>query len=626
MIMDSNPVRGRALLSARNVPLGIVLCTILVVVGLHVVWLVADDSPMSHFDSYLYLANSVAFNHEVPTIRSLCGLDQSFSTLSVHGRPPLYQLAAAPFIWLADGAQDSAIVVNLIALAVLAFVVFRLGLGIAGPFAACLAAFLSITYPPVSALAHEFRPHAVFGAMVAICAWQCTRLVARVSVARMWGSFLLVTASALIHPALFAVVVVPTSLSILVAVWRHFRNPSGDASASRLKAAVTDPLVKKAIVPAGLASMTVVALWYLLKGKMILAKYFVWKGTDIADFRGRKYVVQGFQDDAGPFWYLTTAPAALSIPLVALFVAGLLYALLKDRRGMGWILLVLAWVVVVIGFGDTAFTWWKMSAALPMVALLSARVVDAVPIVRLRATLMLVVAAVAAFNLSFVLFGSGGWGDGVARALGSRVDSVTCERSARHFAALCAQSPKTIVWPSEEIVAGIRNAMEKTVTRGPRNEVMIVSGDLIPNAMVSYWLNLHWPRNALRTRGVGFQNWGGAYNLGSLLEAKFILYPIRPIRARVEGYIPTTLRLLYDPPPLFDRTHKEVGTFRIPEDPRFPGVEKLRLIRRSGVLTAAEARQVIDAVDLPEKFMGQAKGVLERAIRRDRRLGGENRR
>lgn len=609
--MSTSP-QGSGPTEARGRSIALPIALVSLVIGLHALWLALDDSPMTHFDSYAYLSRLVAFANEVPSIRDLGDLDRSLSALSVNGRPPLYQIATVPLVWLGRGAQDAAVAINLIGLAVLAFFVYRLGVLASGPRAGCLAAFLATTYPPLTALVHEYRPHAVFGAVIVTLLWLCTRLLSRPSVPLIWGLGAAVTAGGLIHPSLVGIVSVPTIVCFAIFGWQRFsaarrqaRQPSG---IGWLRSLVRDPLILRGLLPASLVGAALVALWYGRQGLAILRRYMVFKGRDLVAFRGQEYVVQGFKDEAGPYWYLDTATAALSIPMVVLGLVGLVFVVLRPQRRRWLILLAFLWVVALVGLGETAFTWWKMSVALPMLALLSAVTLDALPLPRLRRGLMVTAGVIAAFNLVFVLFG-GGWGETAARLSGARLDSDTCLRTARHASAFCPQPPRTEDWPSEALVRAVRRAIETEDTVG-RRTFMVIGGPRLMPPMFAYWLNRHWPEHRLRLRGTGFKAWGGAYNLRGLLEGRLLLYAPRPVGKQRGNYVSATLRLLQDPPPSFDRSHREVGVFAIPYDERYKNMKTMRVLRRVEPLSLEEANDVIEALDLPEKYLGQAEKLL----------------
>lgn len=597
--------------AANRRPAAICLLALtLVVAGLHAVWLAIDRAPMGHSDSYGYLSRLVAFVHQIPTIRGPLELDISLTALSVYGRPPLYQLATVPLIWLGDGAQDAAVAINFFGLALLAVCLFQLGLSLSGPWAGCLAAFLAMTYPPLTGLLHEYRPHAVLGAVLTLVVLLCVRLMERPSTGRMWMLSGGVTASALLHPSLFGLVSLPALIAVASLVLTRRQARRRTLTNGRPAVAVSllrDPCILHGALPSWFLGGAVIALWYGRQGFAILKQYAINRRSDVVYSDFLRGLSGNSPADESVFWYLRTAAAALSLPLALLGAVGLLWALLRPRRLRWLILLTLIWTATLIAIGETSYSWWKMSTALPLVALLSALAIDSVRQTLLRRSLIAVACTVAAFNLAYVLFG-GDWGDSIARRIGAQVESESCLRRARRTTLLCAQAPRPEAWPAEALVSAVRRSV--AVDGLMRRNFVVAGGPRIVPQMFSYWLNRYWPGHRLRVRGLGNRTWGGGYEVRALLLAGIIVDAPRPVRPRHGNFIAATQRLLGKPPPPFRRAWTTVGTFAIPADSRYKGLENLRVLKRVKDVTYEEAQAVIAALELPKERLGKAEKLL----------------
>ncbi len=679
-VEGAGSVRKHGALRPRLALGGVVLC----VLSVHVVWLLLDRTPLAFVDSYAYLSRLLYTMHALSEVDRLGDLLHAFDRLSLNGRPPLYQLLASPVLWLLGTTEDAAIVVNLAFLALGALAIQGLASQAGSRWAGALAAALYLTYPPVVAVNHEFLPHAVVPTLIVTTLWNLVWLVQassslgspsgvdpsdvvssgsgkgrarRVDAAVAWldgrlpgggltrpelaGWLLLgqITFGALMHPSYLGMVVVPVAVALtsriapgLAAVLSTRTRHAGAERGSNRSAWLAARSLRRVWLPGGLLSGGAICLWYLGPGSVIIDKYRGFKGQALVAFRRQQYLADGFRDQAGPGWYLETASAALSTPLVVLGVLGVAWALIRlvfgrrsQHRGRGigaraLIVVALAWTVTVIQLGETAFAWWKMAPALPMLALLSALAVMDLPGRVVRRATVVAVCAVCVFNLAFVLFGSKEiWMGSMARGLGARLDSDTCTRTARHACVYCPQPPREEQWPSKAFVDTIRTQTETVTDDDPgNNEIMIVGGPMIRPALFSFWMAKHWPENGYRVRGTGYKNWGYPYNLRALLETRFILFAPQPVRKRAKAYVPITLRLLMSPPPSFARSHDQIAVFPLRVDPIYRSVKELRLLRRVEELTVAEAEAVIERLDLAPKYVPQAPVLLEEIRTGDR--------
>lgn len=117
------------------------------------VWLQRDTRP-PRWDEASYMATSLR-HYEALTTEGLVTLVQSFLTLD-RIRPPLVPALAVPAYLLFGRGAETALVVNLVALAGAILAVYGIGRRLVSPWCGLLAAFMVAMYPGVSSLSRLF--------------------------------------------------------------------------------------------------------------------------------------------------------------------------------------------------------------------------------------------------------------------------------------------------------------------------------------------------------------------------------------------------------------------------------------------------------------------------------------
>ncbi len=612
---------------------GLVLVVALVL-GCHIAWLAMDRAALANPGSYFYLNRTLTFGYELSSIDSLAQLAKSLGNLSVFGRPPAYEIMAVPFVVLGRGAEDVALGVNLLFLALGALALFHWCVLLGKPWAGVLAAGLYLTYPTTVGGMHNFLPHTIVPSLTVITLWLVTLLIVRPGRRAGWALGAMIGLGAMVHPSYVGIVAIPMAGGVLywLVTRAKARMVDGEGGLAALcRAVVRDEIFVRALLPSAAISGMIIALWYVGPGIEILKEYMQWKGDEIEAYRGQELVAHGFPEHLGRLWYVKTAPAALSLPLVLAGLVGLIRLTMRFRSLRWFVLLSFASVVLVVSLGETALAWWKLAAALPLLALATALAVDALPKRWLRQAAYLLLAGVAGFNLAYVLFG-GAWGNTVARGMGARPDSMTCTSLARFTCVFCPRPPEQNQSPGKAIVEALR-----THSMGPRfgfPGVLVVDHKHLQASQVDYWLTRYWPDNNLPVRSQGVKTWGIAYNLRFLARARFILHipaPPTGTPSPRDTFRKVTDRFLNNPPELFALRHETVATIPLDpstSDPNKPAhrLASIHLVKRTHDADVPEAEQIIEALGLPDsqlRYVPRLMGKLKHKAWREEQEAAE---
>ncbi len=528
-------------------------------------WSLTDQVPTPQVDSYTYLGNLLGFLDELS--QGTWDFPDSFRRLTIAGRPPLYQLMTAPFIWLFGRSESSALAVNLIFIVVLAAATYNLGRLAKNRAAGLLAAFLVLTYPPVVHLSRMYMPYFGSLACAALSLWLLLETVERRSVRVAWLLGLSLAAGLLMHPYFAWTLVGPT---IAAGLYMLFQGDFRDLVRSRdflgwLRKRTRDRFVVRGLVPAALLALVPSSLWYLNLGTA---------GFRQLDYFSRMDVFLGVREIETPFWwYAFSTPSTISSVLTVILVTGIVLAIVRPRPQTTLLLITLATAYVIYSSLPVR-AWWYFCCVLPAAAVLStAWIVDLKPKWAAQA-LIAVTLVVGSFNYFLVTWGAAhAWTNPIASALGSPLsDRKTCRD--RRTVALCPDQANPEPWPWEEIMAAMLADSRCQAKRQCRLLIVDVHG------MAKTWITYLMVRDGHGDRLATDQLLGGqASALDSLLLSDFIAFPGGPAYSR---RLRATVGFLQDPPLEFSSAHGDVGTFALPTH------RKARVIKRVRPLNLEE--------------------------------------
>ncbi len=594
---------------------GIVALLIVVAVAVNLWWTNCDRSSMPVGDSYVYLTNLLRFLDGVGD-GTLHSFSSAMRALSFGGRPPVYQLLTAPFILIFGRNESAALMVNGLFIALLILCTYRIGLMLRGPAAGVLAAGLVVSYPPVVNLSKLYLPYCALPAMAALSLWLLLRLVRDRSVPVAWGFGASLGFGLLVHPN-FLWFAAPTALVgglYLVLFQNSDRLPSRMREIPIwLARSLSDRFVLVGLGAGAVIAIVISVPWYLIFGRYLLGLLKAVSSNETAAIRGAAVRSFGFPDvDPGFWWYLLTAPGALSWFFVGLGLAGLMAALVAGDRFSRVLAVAIVATYGVLSSGSI-LVWWFPPLFLPGLAALTAWWIVGLRWRSLSMTLFVLSVAVAIFNFSVVTWGVGPRLEGVARALGSPVGSETC--ATRFNVAYCPAppEPRAPAWPVAEIVGEIQGDPD---CQRENCLLMVTKIGELSLARFSYLAVREWPGLRLDIRGEAARVWGRRYNLKSLLESDYLLYPDSWIPESASSYKLATIRLLQSPPPVFAKAHRTVAAFDL------PGGRDATLLRRVEELTAREAVETVAALDLKDRFKVGKFDILSDLYVAEGNLGG----
>jgi 4-amino-4-deoxy-L-arabinose transferase-like glycosyltransferase len=588
---------------------------IAVVVAVHLWWIWRDQSPAPVGDSYVYMTNLLRF---LDGLRDGAFVDFSAAIreLSFGGRPPVYQLLTAPFVLLFGRTESAALMVNALFIAALAVLTYRIGVILVNPAAGLLAALLTTTYPPVVNLSRLYLPYCALPAATALSLWLLLRLVRDRSAPLAWAYGASLGLGLLIHPN-FLWFAIPATLvmSVFTVFFQRRDDPREDSKGlgGRLVTRVTDRFVLLGLVPGAVVALLLSVPWYLVYGRYLLGLLKTVSTSRAAAIRGETVRAFGFPDaDPGIWWYLVTAPGALSWVLAGLGLVGLVAASIGGGK-LGRILVAAVVGTCAVLVSGTIFVWWYPPMVLPAVAALTAWWIVALPRRRLSTALVVLCLAAASFNFAVVTWGAGPGVSRVARLAGAPIDTPTC--ATRFNVAFCPAPPETstVVWPVAEIVRVIgedSECDERTCA------IMVAHVGALSSVRFDYLAVREQPGLSLEVKGEAARVWGKPYNFKALLLSEYLLYPHGWSPPRLGTYKTATIRFLQSPSPLFERAHRHVATVDLPNG------ETARLIKRVADLTSGEAVQAIEALGLDDRFTSQRYDLLSRLYLKERDLGG----
>ena len=530
-----------------------------------VLWSLTDQVPTPQVDSYTYLGNLLGFLDELKG--GTWDFPGSFRRMTIAGRPPLYQLLTAPFIWIFGRSESSALAVNLIFIIVLGAATYNLGRLAKNRASGLLAAFLVLTYPPVVHLSRMYMPYFGSLACAALSLWLLFETVERRSVPVAWLLGLSLAAGLLMHPYFAWTLVGPT---IAAGVYMLFQGNFKDLMGSRdilgwLCQRTRDRFVVLGLVPAALLALVPSMLWYLTLGTA---------GFRQLDYFSRMDVFLGVREIETPFWwYAFSTPSTISIVLTVTLVIGIILAVVRPRPQTTLLVITLATAYVIYSSMPVR-AWWYFCCVLPAAAVLSTAWIVDLERKWAAQALIGITLVVGSFNYFLVTWGAAhAWVNPVASALGSPLsDRKTCRD--RRTVALCPDQANPEPWPWEEIMAAMLADSRCQAKRQCRLLIVDVHG------MAKTWVTYLMVRDGHGERLATDQLLGGpASALDSLLLSDFIAFPSGPAYSR---RLRNAVGFLQNPPLEFSSAHRDVGTFSLPTN------REARVIKRVKALGLEE--------------------------------------
>lgn len=577
---------------------------IVVVCGLDLVWILRNRTLATVDDSYVYLTHLLYFIDTLEPM-SVSRLWDGLGKLSIGGRPPLYQLVTIPFVVVFGRSEDAALLVNLFFLALLMASTYQIGRLAHSRAAGLLAALLVGAYPQTLHLSRMYLPHFAVLGCVALSLWLLLELLRDRACGTAWLYGGSLAAGLLVHPHFVWVMVVPAAVFGAYLLLFH-SEPRLPASWRRTPAWLLGKL-RDRFVLLGLAGGATICFatvlpWYLTHGRGLFGLLVRLSSAEVARFRGVDVRTLGFHGVKADFWwYLKTAPGAISYPLTAFALVGLLLAV-KGRIGAR----VMA-VTLIAGYSLLSLqklrVWWLAAALLPAVA-----AVSVIWIFELRSRALargLIAAAIAMALFSFSL---ANWGIAeplrpVARALGSPLDTRTCRT--QFSMALCPSPARAAAehWPIHEVLATI---FDDPQCRSRGCTLLLVRMGEMSYPLFNYYTARDWPGLGLQTVTEGSPTWGAPYNFLALLESDYLLYPDGWIPRSENPYYAASTRFLQSPPAAFAAAHRVVASFALPDG------QGASLMKRIRPPTAREAEAAVAALDLPEIYKVRKDEALNR--------------
>ena len=575
MLGRSWPAAGAQGLAAPVLLLAVLAA---LVAALDLWWVARDVAPMPHpFDPYAYLARSFRFL-EAPDLSRV-------PELALHGRPPLYQLLSLPGLAIFGRSLDAALLLNVVSKLALLGCTGAMAWLLGGARAGLLAALLVVAYPPVVHLSHVYRPHAALPTCVAASSLFLLLLVRRPSPPLAWAAGASLSFGLLIHPSFALVMGLPAlAAGLHLALFRSPpRIPETPArSIAWLLAKLRDPFVTRGLVVAALLALLPAAVWYLSHGDALLEK---------ARFVGArdKIIHLGFPRRGGLlFWYVRTAPAAVSNVLTAFAALGVIQCL--RRPSVPRLLLVFALVAGLFSLNlQPARAWWYGAMLLPLAACVTAVGVSELRPARLGQAAALVCAGVAVFLLAFLHLGDAPWSRPVARALGSPLGKDACATLRNAF--FCPAPPQPEPWPFTKMMA---TAEHHSQCGSGRPCTVFLAGKTQYRPFGDGWPTLstglfdfHSVQAVPEASFVFLISAAKQCGVEQMLQSDLVVWFEPDARERL-GCFGAWSAFLDGPPSPFARSHATLGSFPV------PGGRRARLTARTAPLTREEREAVLE--------------------------------
>ena len=261
----------------------------------------------------------------------------------------------------------------------------------------------------------------------------------------------------------------------------------------------------RGLIPATLLFLVPALVWYAYQAPTLLDVITGWRALY------PQGLTFGFKEVGGHslWWYLRTAPGALSNVLFAFAVLGFGYCLIRGSWPLR--LLCLAAAAGYVAFsGEPTLAWWKIVSLLPIVATLTAAWVHSLPRGWLRLAGVAICVSVASFNFHLVGWGVESWSRPAALALGAPLGTWTCEHlgadtcqlTCQHevTAAFCPRPPGVVAWPYRDILEA---TLSDPACRDKRCVMVVPRGH---SARLAYYRSREWPDARLPIGQLFFKN------------------------------------------------------------------------------------------------------------------------
>ncbi len=600
MTNQSRAVATRILLGALFVVLACV----------HLNWTWKDQAPQPIGDTYVYLSNLLNFLDGVSSQGS-ADFWSSLGRLSHGGRPPVYQFLTTPFILLFGRSEDVALCVNLLFMAILMISTYNMGRLVKNESIGLLAAMLVATYPPILHLSRMYLPHFALPACFSLSLWMIMSVMKDRSAktALLFGASL--AFGLLVHPRFLRIAAVPTAVMGVYTLF--FQTQPRYPTSLRntwpwLKGKVGDRFVIFGLLPGALIALAPTLLWYLTHGLRIFGTFQNLTAPHLMEFAGKDAITIGFPEARHhlSLWYALTAPGAISNVLALCALAGLASVAIRPRLLTSTLAISLIAAYAMLSWAAVAvYSWWHFSAALPVVATLTAYWATSFRHRWISYILTALCVSVALFNSSFVTWGAGPLGQQIAITLGSPLkEHRTC--GSRRMTAFCPAPAEAGHWPLLEIQQTILADPDCQEAR-PCQLMTITAGRSFSAAILRHSLIKYQNQGKLTIALQGFRMLLQPYNLAGLLKSDYLLYPERSGHRSAkpdDSYIEISIRFLASPPPTFAAAHQEVARFSLPNG------RTAKLVKRIRPLTIREAEDSFAALELPEINKSQKHGIL----------------
>jgi len=581
-------------------PIGLgVLIFLTLVINFH--WIQTDGRLGATLDPKNYILKTFVFTSKMES----SGWDKFFpglKSLSLSGRPPLYQLLSVPFLISFGYSMDVGLMVNMLFQVLLLFSVFKIGQIIRNGYTGLLASFLVAVYPPIIQLAREYRPHFAIPASIAFSLWMLLSLMKRRTIKAAWEFVLSLGFGALIHSFFVTMVFIPAAVFSFYIIF--FQVAPHKPTTFRdlwpwLWGKLKNPLFLYGYLPSALLVGGVVAGWYFSFGLHLFAVLQTINSDELAEFRGVDVFTKGFRDiPSGFFWYLRTMPYAISNVLTVFFGIGAAGLLIKRKPEN--ILLLTSFIGAYVYLATLSTkTWMHFAGILPIMAAMTAVGIAEFKSKKASYGFVILIIIVGGFIYSTVNWGTGETGLKIADILGAPLTKGNCVSADQVF---CPRPPQEMAWPIKKIVEAAVGDVQSNEECEERCSVLIInnSGDF--NAPVfNYYL---WMEKADPKREISFVRLeAGVFNIklfnyDRFLNSTYIVY-IDPAKTSGTKYDVLANAFLATPPPSFTAAHQTVNTFELQD-----GAQRINLIKRIKPLTLVEARDAVRLMDLDEKYTG----------------------
>ncbi len=570
--------------------------------ALHIHWLNADTLVGPEVDEKVYFVRTAGF---LATLSSggWNSLGEALQSLDLSGRPPLYQLLSVPFILIFGLDMDSAVLVNLLFQALLVIAVYQIGKLVSSAKTGLLAALLVSVYPPLVQLARIYRPHFAMAACVGLGLWSLLALIKNRSVKNVRLFALALTFGLFIHPTVAFSLWLPALAGLVYGVFFQVapRWPKGGGNTiAWIKTKLSDPVFLRGYLPAFLLAAALVGGWYLSSGTALLNALETISSEDLGDFRGYEVFTKGLRLDGVSYfwWYAATMPKAISWIFTGFFGIGLGYAVWVRKPAI--LLLVATYLGAYLAFANlTTMTWLHFAQVLPVAALVSVAWMEDIKVKWLRSGLTVFLIAASAFVYAFVNWDLPGLNP-VAVALGAPLNPKgACQSNDQVF---CPYPPSREDWKIPEIIETIVDDADCQ----PDHCTLLVlksSGFDFSVSSFSYYKSVEYSQSPLEMASIGGVAFSiSPFNFDAFLNSGFIIY--MDAKNPGQSYYGAAIKTVKNPPESFASTHMEVAAYNLPDG------RKARLLKRIAPLTLAEAQDVIQAIELDEKYkFGQYRAL-----------------